>query len=267
MTTTTSGSRHRGWGRGRQGRERQRGGLRVAKRLELLGGRDQKTPQVARAMAISALLADARLLLRGERRRVAEREAAVLDAGALDIDSALVAEAQERADVSGAPGELCEEVASLGGARRLGGSGLAALASSEHSPSPNVRGSARSDESSAMNAALGHGRTALEVARQGTPTREYEGAIARGPPRGLAWCEGTHGPQSDPRSTASSADRTIWPYPTLLGAPREHPADHAGQRAGRLPPRRPPAPTPPRHHGRGSPDLQRLHGDIGLARG
>ena len=67
-------------------------------RLELLGGDDQDTPQVARAVAVAALQADAGLLLVGERSRIPEGVAAMFVCGSVDIAGPIVGETKERTD-------------------------------------------------------------------------------------------------------------------------------------------------------------------------
>ena len=109
--------------------------MRAAQRLQLLGRDDEHPPEIAGAVAVAALLADARLLLGRERRRLAEGEASVLLADALDVAGSVAFEAQERTDVIGALGELGEERMAFGLARSLGGLRLVAPASSEHTTS------------------------------------------------------------------------------------------------------------------------------------
>jgi len=101
-------------------------------RLELLGWRHEQAAQVARALAIAALLADASLLLRGERRRLTEGEATVLHAWSVDVSDALVRESEKRADVRGSLGKLREQRTTFGFPSRLSRGRRSALADSEH---------------------------------------------------------------------------------------------------------------------------------------
>src|SRR5690606_8992313 len=100
----------------------------LAERLELLGRDDEHAAQVARAVAVSGLLADARLLLGTDRRGVAEGKAAVIVADAVDVAGAVVGEAEERTDGFGAFRELREEGTAFRLSGRIGRGRLLALA-------------------------------------------------------------------------------------------------------------------------------------------
>ena len=120
---------------GRQRWRRERRRARPAQGLELLSRDDEHAAQVPRAVAVAALLAHARLLLRRERSGITERVAAVVVADPLDVAGSLVDQAEERTDVLGPLGELREERAAFSLANGLRGRLLLALASTEHGTS------------------------------------------------------------------------------------------------------------------------------------
>ena len=110
-----------------------RPGRGPAERLELLGRDDEHAAQVARAVAVAALLADARLLLGGQGCRVPEREAAMLVADAVDVAGALAGSSPRN-------GQMCSgRSASLANsARRSASRAASAAAASSRLRRPNT---------------------------------------------------------------------------------------------------------------------------------
>jgi hypothetical protein len=102
--------------------------------LELLGRDDEDAPQIAGTVPVAALLTDPRLLLGGEWSGLAEREASVVVADALDVAASVGGEPEEGTDVLRAFRQAREECVALGLARRFRGCLLLALSTSEHEP-------------------------------------------------------------------------------------------------------------------------------------